>query len=395
MMPGFLDTSLGHYSRTLSRCFHDDAVRRHVYHYLVDSLKLSLGIVPYHVDLFNTEQPLWLRLHSKGAGDILNLVPLIQAILIEFPQCTIITNHWQLPLQYISPHCSVVPDQLPLSNQQNNYYDFTAIVNFHSYCPHWIQYFLLLKILPAPLSPDPFPLLPHRDLSGLGLSNKTYVVVHTRSERLEWQGRQTHPENMRHIIASLHRQGIGTVEVGNNIPLVHPASLPLLDKLSYEDLTLLIKHSAGFVGVDSLPMHLASLYRKPILGFFGATRPLQVLPGLTPVIPLSHRQLPCLGCVYERRPRDFNVCPFGDPPCQGLFPAAHLDLAAAKFCRWLSHRQYFENLAADCLSVSLDYVVAAGHRDFEADLHRRVIFPLRRPGFARSLTGPPDLIQRR
>lgn len=243
--------------------------------------------------------------------------------------------------------------------------------------------------MPEPLLKDPFPLLPDRDIAGVEV-HKPYVVFHTQLERLEWQGRQTHPDNMREIFAYLHRQGISTVEVGNNIPLIHPASISLLDKLSYEDLFFLIKHCSGFVGIDSLPMQVASLYRKPILGFFGATHPLQVLSGLRPTIQLGHNELPCLGCVYERRPRGFNVCPFGKPPCEDLFPELRsLSEAAEKFCRWLADKEYFENLASDCARVYLDYVSNLGRRDLQEDLHRRVFWPFRRSGFSKRWTTPP------
>jgi hypothetical protein len=379
----FIDT----YLPALTRCCHDAAARRHVQGFLIDRARLSLGMVPYQVDRFDKKKPLYLRLNSKGAGDVLNLVPVIQVILQEFPECTVITNHWQLPFQLVSPRCSAVSDATVPSRISNNYYDLTAIVNYHSYCPHWIQYFLLLKLLPKALDQDPFPLLPPRDFADLKGLNAPFVVFHTQSERREWQGRQTHPDNLRAIIAYLHRQGISTVEVGNNIPVLHPESLSLLDKLSYEDLTWLMKHCSGFVGIDSLPMHFASLYGKPILGFFGATLPQQVLPGLTPVIKLGHPELACLGCVYESRPPDFNVCPLGAPPCEGRLPVSRLEGAAAEFCRWMSDKAYFARITAG-VRVCPDHVMRAGRRDFEEDLRQRVILPMRRAGFAGKLLGP-------
>jgi ADP-heptose:LPS heptosyltransferase/ubiquinone/menaquinone biosynthesis C-methylase UbiE len=314
---------------------------------------------------FDNNKEVYLRLCSAGMGDVIDIVPLIHSIIKEYPDCIIITNHWRLPFQYIAENCVSVPDKICHFAQNVNFYDFSDRVNYHFHCPTWMQYFLLLDRKPTTFSEDPFPLLPDNEAVKLKLDGKPYVVFHTRSERSEWQGRQTHSANIIKVIEHLRRQRINIVEIGNNIPLIHSNSISFLNNTSFHDLLFIIKHSIGFVGIDSFPMHVASLYRKPILGFFGATQPLSVLPTIVPVIRLVNDNLSCLGCVNEIRPDGINTCFIGRPLCEELcFNTTSFEEALSRFDKWILDKQYYDNLLIDCGSFYLEIIYRMARRDF-------------------------------
>ncbi len=320
---------------------------------------------------FNKKERVYLRLNSDGMGDVINLVPLIHAILDEYPGCVIITNQWKLPFGLVSNKCTSIPDGKNKPAGNVNYFDFSDKINFHMYCPNWIQFFISAGMKPKPLFKDPFPLLPEKRGIRFRLQQRPYVVMHARSERTGWQGRQTGPANIKKIIEHLHKEGISTVEVGNNIDQVHPKSISFIDNSSLEDLLYLIKNATGFAGVDSLPMHIAALYRKPVLGFFGATQPLSVLPNSMPIVKVGNEELDCLGCVYERRlsPNVSNLCQNGGAQCETVKPG-QVEKAIDIFDRWIGDKKYFERLVEDSAPFYTDFLSRMGNDALDANRYR-------------------------
>lgn len=141
--------------------------------------------------------------------------------------------------------------------------------------------------------------------------------------------------NWTQLAAELSERGFTTLVVGaaDDVELVdricasHPDAVNLAGKLSLDQLARVIAQARLVVGVDSMPIHLASLLGAPTLGLFGPTDPGRYRPrgdGRALTIGIG-----CAPCYDQRAPLE---CPFGDRLCMtwldpGPVLAAALELA--------------------------------------------------------------------
>lgn len=120
------------------------------------------------------------------------------------------------------------------------------------------------------------------------------------------------------LAAALAKRGFNTlvagsaddVDLAERICANHPALVNLAGNLSLEQLAGVISQARLVVGVDSMPIHLASLLGVPTLGLFGPTDPGRYRPrgnGRALTIGIG-----CAPCYDQRAPPE---CPFGDRLC--------------------------------------------------------------------------------
>src|SRR5262249_44760229 len=85
-----------------------------------------------------------LELRSDGAGDTVNLVPLVQEIAARHPgaELTVVTNHPEIPFPMCAPNVRSV-DRVPPGQPRSCHLDLSPEVRYHLLCPHWLQYVLI------------------------------------------------------------------------------------------------------------------------------------------------------------------------------------------------------------------------------------------------------------
>ena len=121
----------------------------------------------------------------------------------------------------------------------------------------------------------------------------------------------------------------GDVELANGICASRPQIVNLAGKLSLGQLAAVVSRARLVVGVDSMPIHLASLLGVPALGLFGPTDPGRYRPrGNGRALSVG---IGCAPCYDQRAPPE---CPFDDRLCMAwLDPdrviAEALELAGA------------------------------------------------------------------
>jgi hypothetical protein len=274
---------------------------------------------------------IFLQLHSHGAGDVVNLVPLVQELAARHPSATlfVVTNHDTIPFDRCAANVRVIarlPDDEP--GEAACHLDLEPWVRYHLLCPHWLQYFVIAGIGSCTLRDDPFPLLGGGVPARLeaALTAGPYVLLHARNSRGQWHGRNTDAANIRHLVRRMHDAGLRVFEIGNDA--APEGDVPRLGPLSTTELCQAMRGARGFIGIDSFPLHVAALYDKPTLAFFGATYPSVVLTPVTRLLTLRNEALGCDGCVYVTRPVGYNQCHFGDQRCGEPLPAAYLDQQA-------------------------------------------------------------------
>ncbi len=122
----------------------------------------------------------------------------------------------------------------------------------------------------------------------------------------------------RQLAAALGDRGFRPVVVGTGAeaPLAgsicaqRPDLVNLAGKLSLGQLAGVLSQARLVVGIDSMPMHLASLLGAPTLGLFGPTDPRRYRPrGRSRALRVG---IGCAPCYDQRAPPE---CPFGDRLC--------------------------------------------------------------------------------
>ena len=355
-----------------------------------DRLKPSLGVGAAFRD--PTLRRVYLEFNSNGLGDVVNLVPLIQEIGALRPDIAIlmVSSQWKIPFRWTAPNVSTLQAPPPKADRNATgtlYFDLTPHVRFHLYCPHWLQFFFITGIGTYTGRGDPFPLLDEREVASFSsrLSDavgnaRGYILVHLENTRQEWEGRNTDPENLLAVARVLAKNGYRVLEIGNENP--PSGEFAHLGMLTLEELIYAMKFCDGFVGIDSFPMHLAALYDKPLLGFFAATQPEVVLPPVTRLTLLRNEAIPCNGCVYITRPRDYNRCTLGHLECTQRLPESYLMEQLADFERSIeggiqhlpmaAEQQHSWRMAQLLFEESLLLDRARGKRFVPNELRRRI-----------------------
>lgn len=134
-----------------------------------------------------------------------------------------------------------------------------------------------------------------------------------------WPGRDWGTERFSELSRALRAEGWAVALVGSDRSMPVPADADLRGRTpSVRTLAAVIDRCGLFIGVDSLPMHVAASTRVPAVGIFGATDPSVRLPGQRRFVGVtaSPHKVWCLGCHHRLpAPRTESACLMGTPWC--------------------------------------------------------------------------------
>jgi ADP-heptose:LPS heptosyltransferase/GT2 family glycosyltransferase len=88
-----------------------------------------------------------------------------------------------------------------------------------------------------------------------------------------WKGRDWPVERWRLCLAALLKDGWKTILIGHNDGTPFDVSLDLRGTTTLHQSAALIQQCRAFLGIDSLPLHLACAVGTPTVGLFGLSRP--------------------------------------------------------------------------------------------------------------------------
>jgi len=142
-----------------------------------------------------------------------------------------------------------------------------------------------------------------------------YAVIHPGMIP-GWVGRQWPWKKWIQVVQMVESFGYKTVLVGNEATPHIPTSLDLRN-VPFTHFAALMERASLFVGLDSMPFHVAQAVGTPSVVLFGAVDPeLRIVPG-APVIPVVAEGVGCLGCHHwQAAPRTCtSVCLRGRELC--------------------------------------------------------------------------------
>jgi len=161
---------------------------------------------------------------------------------------------------------------------------------------------------------DPWPRVYLREQNRLFASSVLadsyrWVVIHPGPKG--WPGGDWPWERFSEIAEDLQKKGLKIVLVGNTPPDPIKCDLDLRHKTTFHNLAAIIERSSLFVGIDSMPLHLAEAFRRPCVGVFGCVSPERVLTKSDSVRGATADiiEVPCLGCHHRGDfPKMFSGC---------------------------------------------------------------------------------------
>lgn len=142
-----------------------------------------------------------------------------------------------------------------------------------------------------------------------------YAVIHPGTIA-GWVGRQWPWKRWIKVIQMIETYGYKTVLVGNDHTQKIPTSLDFRN-VPFVHFVAIMERASLFVGLDSMPFHVAQACGTPSVVLFGSVDPtLRILPG-APVLAVTADEVGCLGCHHwQPAPRTCtSVCLRGKEIC--------------------------------------------------------------------------------
>lgn len=235
-----------------------------------------------------------ILLQRKAArGDVLVAAAIAPALKEKYKGCqiTFVTDLWDV--LWDNPHIDQVIDGDNISERQ-----FQLVFNLdlaYEYRPRTNileAYADVVGVRPQ----DCRPFISQEQIYG---DFSKCVVLHAGNTN--WAGRNWSQEKMADIANRLLVRQIPVALVGGHGDFSVPCTFDYRGKTNVRQLAFIIGQSRYFVGIDSLPMHIAQAVNTPGVAFFGSINPQTRIYNncITPVVADG---VDCLGCHHRRVP---------------------------------------------------------------------------------------------
>jgi ADP-heptose:LPS heptosyltransferase/GT2 family glycosyltransferase len=251
-----------------------------------------------------------------ASGDVLVAASVLPAIKIKYPEAKI----------YFCTDCPEVV--------QNNPY-ITKVIE--SYSERWLDLYLDLDMA-YEYRPNTNILSAYAEACGVSVENcrqfmhtepyeslpDSYVVLH--AGKTMWAGRDWSASKFDIIGKRLQAKGLKVVCIGVDSDHKVPCDLDLRGKTTMAQLAGAISGARLFVGIDSLPMHIAQGFSVPGVCFFGSVLPHTRLYAPGKIRPVSASSLKCIGC-HHRKPTPCTAtmtCDVGIQDCINNVTVEHV-----------------------------------------------------------------------
>lgn len=262
-----------------------------------------------------------IRLSSLGIGDVLCATPVINALRKDHPTAQIDVESRFADVFKNHPN---VNQTIEYGTSNQELYD--RVINlepdYSLETPLYVEFSKLASVTLENKLPEIY--LSEEEINiGKRLLTahkqyKKFIVCSLLMKRVEWQGRNWTLEKAREFVRHLSKvlpEDYGIIEVGNGIPSTGLADIDLINKTSLRDLFTVISLCDSFVGIDSLPFHVAQAFSKPSVILFGATKPSSRIVDMKTTNYIINNNISCVGCYHVKKQSVFNHCDRGDEMC--------------------------------------------------------------------------------
>lgn len=248
----------------------------------------------------------------QGAvGDVLLTTPVIRALKMKYPHSRIVVRTGFPDVFARNPNVFRSELQTPQVGQGDNAYDDRYDLNL-AYERRPTMHVVAAYAQECGVDvdsyyPDIFPTVQeHRWAEAFAPKGRHFVVFH--GGPTAWKGRNWSQIGFNAIIDYFRKENVFTMVVGGPGGLALKADVDLRGRTSIQALYALMRRAALFVGIDSMPMHVAVAANIPIVAVFGCILPEYRLPSLGYMRGVT-ANVGCLGCHHIlQAPRVTSDC---------------------------------------------------------------------------------------
>lgn len=146
--------------------------------------------------------------------------------------------------------------------------------------------------------------------------SEVVIAIATQMARSSWAGRNWGLEHTKELINIIEQDlNIACIEIGKGVQSTECATIDLVDQTDLRQLFSVIANSDIFIGIDSLPFHVAQAFKIPSFILFGATDPCARITDFNTTSFIRNEGIPCLGCYQKKRVPNYNKCFLGTEQC--------------------------------------------------------------------------------
>lgn len=124
-----------------------------------------------------------------------------------------------------------------------------------------------------------------------------YIVIH--AGMTNWMGRNWSDEKFCEIAQKLLDQGHQVICIGQGGDREVPCTKDLRSRINLYEMSDVIKNAKLFIGIDSMPMHIAQAHNTPGVCFFGSIKP-ELRIYRENMKSVTATNLACLGCHHRQ-----------------------------------------------------------------------------------------------
>lgn len=296
-----------------------------------------------------------VKIPSIGAGDVVALTPILEGLRLDHPTAKIEIDTRFPDIFKYNPYVEAC---FPIARKHTESYD--RVINL---TPTFQSLELIARqgeriastkvksYLPQ-IYYQQFELDAMANIINEMRSNKEVIVgVNLQMHRQGWEGRNWNLENAIKFIDMLSSVSdkIGIIEIGNGTFSTGRSHVDLVNKTELREMFAIIPQLDFFVGIDSLPFHVAQAHGVKSFVLFGATEPISRIVDFNTVVPIRRGDLACIGCYHKTGALAINKCGMKNEACMnGLKPEKVMEYILEE---------------VDSAAVSIDYLQRFLRRD--------------------------------
>lgn len=157
---------------------------------------------------------------------------------------------------------------------------------------------------------------------------KDYIVIHAGVTN--WVGRNWNTKGFEDVAQKLLDKGENVICIGKGADRLVPCTLDLRSSITFFEMNKVIQDAKMFIGIDSMPMHVAQILDVPGVCFFGSIdSTYRIYNTKMKAVHANRKEVPCLGCHHRRLPpcTTLQICETGNLDCENKVETEIMQLA--------------------------------------------------------------------
>jgi len=231
---------------------------------------------------------------AAANGDVLLAAGVVPALKKKYPEAVVDFTTCCESVLYGNPHIDNVIDEVTVFNNLHRYQLVINLDGAYERRPNTSVIKAYADEAGIPISDMEYYI--HQEPCSKPLPSD-YIVMH--AGYTNWVGRNWSTSNFEQIAQKLLDEGQQVICIGRGDDRFVPSTMDLRSRISIYELANVVKNAKFYIGIDSMPMHIAQCLNIPGICFFGSISP-ELRLFRENMTGLTAPNLSCLGCHHRR-----------------------------------------------------------------------------------------------